>query len=262
MTPVVGDALIDPKFVERVKYLRSQAQIGDIWITTNGILLDKHGLEEVLNSGLTYIAISMAGFDEDMYRRVYRCDSYQRVRRNVMELLRLNSARAKPIPIGIALRPDRPEEEVRRSPDFRTVLTYKPQIHFEYFFTSASGRVTPQALPEVMKLLPNSSRNEACAFLFIGPVVCPDGTVMACPCVAATDAVADLRIGHVLESSLLDIWTDQRLRQLRSSFGTASLNRTCATCGLYRNLDLYRTAHGRKMARLNRERYMRKIIAG
>src|SRR5262249_20840950 len=43
LTPIVGDPLIDPKFLERVRKLRQHAEIDRIEVTTNGILLDKFG---------------------------------------------------------------------------------------------------------------------------------------------------------------------------------------------------------------------------
>lgn len=108
LTPVVGDALIDPQFLARVRYLRSLPQIDRIWLTTNAILLDRFGVEEVLRSGINAINISTAGFDHDMYERVYRNRSYQRMRRNVEELVARNAANGKPVSITICLRPDRP----------------------------------------------------------------------------------------------------------------------------------------------------------
>src|SRR5262245_7379098 len=93
LTPIVGDALIDPAFVTRVRYLRAQPAIDRIWLTTNAILFDKHGIKDILNSGITHLNISTAGFDEAMYRRVYRNKSYQRMRANVLELVRLNAER-------------------------------------------------------------------------------------------------------------------------------------------------------------------------
>ena len=57
LTPIVGEALIDPKLLDRVKYLRSQYPIDRIELTTNGILLDKYGIEEILDSGITSIFI-------------------------------------------------------------------------------------------------------------------------------------------------------------------------------------------------------------
>lgn len=52
LTPIVGDALIDPKFLERVRYLGSLPQIDRIVLTTNAILLDKFGIDAILDSGI------------------------------------------------------------------------------------------------------------------------------------------------------------------------------------------------------------------
>src|SRR5436190_3525476 len=43
LTPIVGDALIHPRFLSFVHRLRQEPRIDRIWLTTNGILLDKHG---------------------------------------------------------------------------------------------------------------------------------------------------------------------------------------------------------------------------
>ena len=255
LTPIVGEALIDPHFLERVKRLRAEPSIDRIWLTTNAILLDKHGISEVLDSGITHLNISTAGFDEAMYVRVYRNKSYRRMRDNVLELLQLNSRRSHPIPITIALRPDRPLEEVMKDPDFQKVLAYHPQLDFTWSYTSANERITREALPVIMKLRTVSQRNESCVNLWNGPIVLPDGTVMACSCVAAMDATGDLGIGNILCSSLLEIWRSHSLMKLRDSFGTDSLNKTCAGCDMYRDLEFYRTREGRQRGRINRARH-------
>jgi radical SAM protein with 4Fe4S-binding SPASM domain len=254
LTPIVGDALIHPDFVARVRYLRSQPRIDRIWVTTNAILLDKHGIEEVLTCGLTSITISTSGFDEPSYRRIYRSSSYHRFRRNVLDLVRRNSALPEPLTITIGLRTDRPLAEVVADADFQEILAYRPDIDFTWSFTSAGGRVTREALPQGMRLRVVTSRPETCVQLFNGPIVLPDGTVMACSCVAAMDAVTDLGIGNLRDRSLLEIWTSEGMQRLRASFKEGSLNPTCASCDMYRDLELYRSSEGRARARLNRER--------
>ena len=67
---------------------RAQPSIGRIDLITNGILLDKHGVESVLDSGVTAIGISTAGFEPEMYKRVYRNSSYQRMRNNILALVK------------------------------------------------------------------------------------------------------------------------------------------------------------------------------
>lgn len=261
LTPIVGDALIDPKFLDRVRYLRSQPAIDRIWVTTNAILLDKHGIANVLDSGVSFITISTAGFDEEMYRRVYRNSSYQRMRRNVLALLEENRIRGNPVPVTIGLRPDRPLEEVMAHPDFQDILSYDPALDFTWSYTSAGGRITRAELPATMKLRVVNSRRQACVSLYNGPIVLANGTVMACSCVASMDAVADLGIGNILETPLLDIWQGKRLRQIREQFEKGSLNKTCAGCDMYRNLELYRTREGRMRADLNRQRAAGVIVA-
>jgi hypothetical protein len=75
------------------------------------------------------------------------------------------------------------------------------------------------------------------------------------------DAVADLGIGNILETPLLDIWQGERLRQIREQFEKGSLNKTCAGCDMYRNLELYRTREGRMRADLNRQRASGVVVA-
>ncbi len=260
LTPIVGDALIHPDFLERVRYLRAQPGIDRIWLTTNGILLDKHGIDAVLGSGLTSITISTSGFDEASYRRIYRSSAYERFRRNVLSLVERNRALPEPLTLTIGLRTDRPLDEVMKDPDFQPILAHGPDIDFTWSFTSAGGRINRESLPAGMRLRVVSSRRETCVQLYNGPIVLPDGTVMACSCVAAMDAVADLGIGSVLEASLADLWRSDRMRRLRSSFGTGELNRTCAGCDMYRDLELYRTSEGRERARINRARSRGEVV--
>jgi radical SAM protein with 4Fe4S-binding SPASM domain len=254
LTPLVGDALIDPDFVARVRRLRAEPKIDRIWVTTNAILLDKHGIDEVLGSGLTSITISTSGFEAESYKRIYRSSAYERFRRNVLALVERNAALPEPLTLTIGLRTDRPLAEVMKDPDFQPILAHQPDIDFTWSFTSANGRITREALPAGMRLRVVDARRETCVQLYNGPMVLPDGTVMACSCVAAMDAVKDLGIGNLKDDSLLAIWQSHRMAEIRRSFKAGGLNPTCAGCDMYRNLELYRTREGRERARLNTAR--------
>lgn len=260
LTPIVGDALIDPKFLERVRYLRSFPQIDRIWLTTNAILLDKFGIDQVLASGLTSMTISTAGFQESMYRRVYRNAAYQRMRRNVLALLEANSKLAKPLVITIGLRPDRPLEEVMRDPDFQPILKFDPILDFTWAYTPANGRIKREDLPSIMRLRKVTTKPEACLQTYNGPIVLADGTVLACSCVASMDAVDDLKIGNIKRETLLNVWQGAQLKKLRESFKAKPLNATCSGCDMYRNLDLYRTSEGRQRAKASRARFQGQIV--
>ena len=126
-------------------------------------------------------------------------------------------------------------------------------LDFTWSFTSARRHITPETLPSAMGMRAPSAKREPCVQTYNGPIVLPNGIVMACSCVAAMDAIDDLGIGNILERPLGEIWRSERMHRLRASFGTASLNTTHDSCDMYRNLELYRT-EGRARARVSRAR--------
>jgi len=255
LTPIVGDALIDPRFLDRVRFIRSLPEIDRIFLTTNAILLDKHGISEVLASGLTSVMISTSGFDKESYKRIYRSPAYERMKDNVTHLVEENARLGSPVHISICLRSDRPLSEVMRDPDFQPILKHGPTIDFAWSYRSVGGRITREMLPEQMQLRKVPPKKEPCGSLYNGAMVLIDGTVVACACIAAMDAVPDLRIGNVLENDLLEIYSSDATRQLRDQFRPGgSLNRTCVNCDAYQDCELYRTKEGRIRAELNRKR--------
>ena len=148
LTPIVGDALIDPKFLERVRHLRSLTEIDRIFLTTNAILLDKHGITEVLTSGLTSVMISTSGFEKESYKRIYRSPAYERMKENVTYLVEENTRLGSPVHISICLRTDRPLAEVMRDPDFQPILKHNPSVDFAWSYRSVGGRITRETLPD------------------------------------------------------------------------------------------------------------------
>jgi MoaA/NifB/PqqE/SkfB family radical SAM enzyme len=257
LTPIVGDALIHPEFLRWVRHLRSLPSITEILLTTNGILLDKHGIDNVLDSGISSIIISTAGFDEAMYKRMYRSDAYDRMRTNIEALLKANLSRRHPLPIRIALRPDRPLYDVMKDPDFQPILALKPPLTFHFAFGAAGGHLLQdsRSLPQLISIQVKPTPHECCESLYRGPVVLSDGSVLACSCSPGPMDSKDLSLGHILENSLLELWTSNRMRGLRTSFERGCRPLTCQGCGQYEGLDLFRTPAGRKLARETRARF-------
>ena len=259
LTPTVGDPLIHPQFIEWVRYLRAIPQIDRITVTTNGILLRKHGAEAMLDSGLSCINISTAGFEESMYRRIYCSDQYRLFRDGVYELFELNARRANPIPIFLCLRPDRPAAEVLRDPDLQPLLRYQPKIEVLGIFSRSGGLIS--SLPAGMELapVPTAPKRSPCQWTYNGLMVLSNGDVQVCACESSVNAKA-LVVGNIEEQGLLSIWRGGRLRALRESFAKASLNANCAKCDYYyAPVDFYSRA-ARRRARISRRRQRGEIV--
>ena len=254
LSPLVGDPLVAPNCLERIRQARARPAIDRIRMITNGILVDRCGADALITSGVTHLIFSIAGFDEAMYERVYRSKHYRRVYKNIIEVLEANRRHGDPVSITIGLRPDRPLAEVVASPDFKAVSQYQPYFDFNWAYTTIGGKITSDQLPEAMKTRVSPRKTEACVSLYHGPVVLADGTVLGCSCVAAMDAIGTLGIGDITRESLGAIWRSEAMARLRASFQRGPLNDTCRSCDAYRNLDFYCTREGRARARINQIR--------
>jgi radical SAM protein with 4Fe4S-binding SPASM domain len=259
VTPTVGDPLIHPQFVEWVRYLRSIPQIDQIAVTTNGILLNKHGVDEILDSGLSAINISTAGFDEEMYRRIYRSDKYRQFRDGVYKLYEANAGRTEPVPIFLCFRPDRPAKAILSDPDLKPLLKYQPNIQICETFSRSGGLIS--ILPSGMRLAPiaTSPKRITCGWMYGALMVLSNGNVQVCGCESAVNAEA-LIVGNIEEESLLSIWHGARLRELRESFRRGSLNANCSKCDDYYSPVNFSSKVSRQQAAKSRRRQRGEIV--
>jgi len=212
---------------------------------SNMISLDRHGVMELLESGLTALTVSVSGFDANMYRRVYRSRQYPRVLKNTIEFARANNAAGRPVKFSVNLRTDRPIRETFDFPDHKEVeaLVGRENILANFFFDNWAGKITQDQLTGSMKLRRrrrlSRPRISPCSELFSGPMVTWDGRVTACGCRDVN--ASELVIGDVTSQHLGDIWFGNEIKKLREEFLTDKIRPICDTCTHYNNLSQYLT---------------------
>ena len=243
LTPTVGDPLVDPKLLDRIRYARSQSKVTTIGMYTNMILLERFTPEAVIESGITRVIVSVSGLDEEMYKRVYRSPAYQKVLRNIESFIDANKKRGNPVDFEIAMRVDRPLSEVFATADYRRIAGRigPNKISVAFAFDNWTGKITQGQLSGTMRL--RSSRDflhpriSPCSELYSGPIIYWDGKVGACGC-RDVDA-RELIIGDANRESVVDIWFGEEIRRLREEFMTPKIRKICDTCSLYNNLSVH-----------------------
>ena len=243
LTPTVGDPLIDPLLLDRIRYARSQPNITSIGMYTNMILLEKITGEALVESGITKVIVSTSGMDEEMYKRVYRSQAYKKVLSNIHHFIDANEKRGNPVDFRIAMRIDRPMAEVFSGEDCRKIIARigSDRISVAFTFDNWAGKITQDQLPGTMRL--RSSRDfghpriSACSELYSGPMIYWDGKVGACGC-RDVDA-RELVIGDANKESIVEIWFGEQIQRLREEFMTPKIHKICDTCSLYNNLSVY-----------------------
>lgn len=243
LTPTVGDPLVDTYILDRIRYARTKSTITQVGMYSNLILLKKWGAAALVKSGLTHLVVSMSGFDEQMYRRVYRSKHYADVFKNILTFIEENQRCGNPVDFRIDMRVDRPLSEVYQSPDLLKVagLIGIDRISVKFAYDSWAGKITKEQLSGNMKLRhPNSfrfPRISPCSQLYFGLSIYWDGKVGACSC-RDVDA-KELQIGNLDKQSLNEIWFGNELKKLREEFMTPKVREICKKCSHYNNLSTY-----------------------
>ncbi|MFT3767033.1 MAG: radical SAM protein [Minicystis sp.] len=250
---VVGDPILDPTFLKKIQLARSHPEIERIETITNGIAIHKIGAEKLIESGISKIFISTAGFERQSYEEIYRSKDYDRMRGNILDLLRANKKAGGPVEITIGFRTNRPLEAVMSDADFQEIKALDPAIDFGFAFDDWMGRIHFDELPVGFVKREPQPQTESCAWLYDGPIVFTNGDLGLCGC-RDVEAKSELVVGNILDRSLHEIWTSAEVKSLRARFGTADKPDICRSCTMYRNLDNLRTFKGLERTRLTRSR--------
>jgi MoaA/NifB/PqqE/SkfB family radical SAM enzyme len=236
-TPVVGEPLLDKRFVERIELAR-ELGYEKIFTYTNGILLEKHDLRRLLTSGIERLQVSTAGFDEAEYERVFRSKRYRKMLRGLRKLLELNDQLGRPVRIRIELRSDTPMSEIRRRTDY--IENVKPFIDEEQDlgclveYDTWGGMIREEDLTGIMRVAKIPRYKRTPCFRTYSCMVMWDGQVRACSCrFSNEDPIDALLIGNLNGASLKEIWFGERLASLRRSFVEERLPGVCRSCTMY-----------------------------
>ena len=242
-TPTVGDPLVDPKIIDKIKYSRSKKNISDILLYTNGILLDKFGFTNVLNSGLTRLALSTYVGSKEGYIKYYQKDKYEQVTKNIIEICKKNKELNYPVLITLHLRVEKDRSLWENSEDYKNIIQFLDTRHIHYLTTydSWSGKIKKEDLPEGCEMdepieLAKKIKNGPCFELYRRVNIWPNLDVGACVCV---DIEGEINLGNLKDQTLKEIWRGPKLKSYRENWTSGDLPNVCKNCTRYESVDDY-----------------------
>jgi radical SAM protein with 4Fe4S-binding SPASM domain len=219
----IGDPLLDPKLVERARYVRDHhPQLLPIGFNTTLQFLHKFNLDDIFDCGIGWITVSTTLSGRERYVEFFGVDKYEQMMTNLITLLTENRSRGYPIDVQLSIKAtDEPPETVLAHPDFRriqelTLQDLENEVHNRgYFVDDWIGAVE---LPPYLKkrpLVPRAFR--PCGQLYNGLMLYSNGKVGAC-CCRDFEASSELILGHVRENTLAEMWNGDNLARLRSEW--------------------------------------------
>ena len=238
-TPIAGDPLIDPNFLEKIKYARSKKNISRIGFFTNGILINQCGAHSIIASGVDEIMVSIPGFDAQTYFRIFRTNSWDAVYQGLFNLLQENELSNNKVNIYIVLRSDVPLSRLLKSPAYQRLKGFRFNLQYNIHYDSWSGRIKQEALSGTMRLRKLPKKAEPCLALFKGPMILANGDMTLCGC-RDLNGDSELILGNIKDKSILEMWHDPRVKSIRRGFYLSQYPKICQDCSFYNDLSYYR----------------------
>lgn len=237
LTPVVGDVLLDPYLLDRLKKLSSFPAITDVSFTTNLIAHEKLSdgeWSEVLRR-IHYLQVSLGGYDAATYKEMFGVDAFNTVWEGLHRLASIKKENGYRTRLTVAL----------RAPNVSGLLEHENtnllrNIGYNHIsgisvFNNWGGDVTADDLPPKTEISTPNQKEDCCIMPAMFMAVLSNGKVTGCSCV---DHEGLLEIGDLYKNSLNEIWQGATRKALCRSFEGGSKDKICINCCSYSSLRL------------------------
>jgi radical SAM protein with 4Fe4S-binding SPASM domain len=235
LTPLVGDALLDPHLLERLHMLEACDQISQISFTTNAIALERFSDAEVrqILSTIDCIQVSVGGLDADTYRTLYGVDRYLQVKNELDRLLTLKNEIKDPPQINLAFRTNDWLFELRYRKQLAQYRCRGAFVSHIWTYANYAGLVQNDKSLNMEVIDGGMEKRLTCIYAAIHMAIGWDGRITACGC--ADFEGRALRIGQVGEESLSQVWSGERRKGILDAFETGKLFQICRDCSAYQS---------------------------
>ena len=210
-----GEPFLDKDIFDRIRYAKER-NIGSTFLVTNGSLLTEDTCEKIVQSGLDRVKVSFYGTDETEYEAVHMGIKYEKVKRNIQQLLlikkRLKSRTPKVTLKYIG--------HLHLFPRFVFQWWPKTRVSFARVHNYCYGR-------KYNKISDHQDRK--CDMIW-NPIfqILWDGRVVPC----CYDFDARLILGDLNQQSISEIWNGEKYEKLRNAHASNQLDQypLCKIC--------------------------------
>jgi len=235
---VIGDPLLDPYLLERIKHVRQFPQFKALGFVTNLQNLHNININDFLDSGITWLSISSAFSGRQKYFDFFGVDVYEQTQKNIINLIQENKKRGSRIELLFSIKPTNERINlIFAHPDFKKIdlLTNR----------ALSRSLNNQALcvddwtaklkiPSYLKKRPIFPRFFApCRLLYNSLVIFSNGNIGICPC-RDFESDSDLIFGNIKDLNLQELWLGERIKSIVMDWANKNkVPEICKRCSHY-----------------------------
>jgi MoaA/NifB/PqqE/SkfB family radical SAM enzyme len=204
------EPLTHPLFTEFIKIARSSNKIKHLKMSTNAYLLTHEMSRDIISSGMDIIQISVNGMNDEQYRELTSCDvQFKKIKENIEYLNSIKgNAHIHIKCIGDYFSDEQKGEFIEGFSPLCDTINIERLINLwtdmDLEIESGTNRFN----------VPNTEDSLICSRPFYAMNVHPNGNVNCCPGSIKTV----LSLANASTMSLYDIWSGNKINELRMSF--------------------------------------------
>jgi radical SAM protein with 4Fe4S-binding SPASM domain len=215
-----NEPLLDSRVFDCVKHFKSISKGKKTWIVTNGELIDRYSIEEMVQSNLDSLVISLNTNSKDIYMSMNNGLDYDRVMKNISTVLSNETIRRKVMLSFLVT--ERNFQDVPQSLHYwhkkgvgtrviglsnraGSLNEYeKLRLKTGYYGSNFPSKLKGRLMTRVMRVM-------GCHLPFYQMTVLFNGDVIIC----CHDWNRAIVVGNVKDSSLKEIWNSERMNDIR-----------------------------------------------
>lgn len=219
---LMNEPFLDPKILERSRYIKKVIPKSKIVVTTNGSKLLPNVIDDIVKDNpFHHIFISMQGIEKESYEKTMRGSlKFEETKRNIEYLIQKRNEHCPKLKITVTM--------VKTNLiDVDKAVNYWKSLGVNSKYTALENRGGNNSA--FRKLNPGKVvQFKHCTRLFKQAYILFNGDMVLC----CTDYFKKMVLGNVAESSIYEVWNSPRAIKIRQDFirGNFSENPLCASC--------------------------------
>lgn len=219
----INEPFMRDDIAEFISYAK-KIGIVDIYLSTNGLLLNENVIKKIITAGLTRIQISIDAYTESTYNQIRPGGDYNRVKRNIDLLIDIkdNLKSSTPLIRVNFVRTEINEDEL--------------ELFIDYWINKVDMiGIQEMIKPPVTNSLIKSRTTQdkrlkgfRCSFPFKQMVINNEGDILPC----CTFYGEQMKMGNIKTNSISEIWNSDDMNKLRRLHkdGLYFENKICRAC--------------------------------
>ena len=199
-----GEPTMNKAIIPMIEYAKHKGFY--VSMISNSTLLDEERTERILHSGLDRYQTMFDSLDRTSYEKLRTGASYDKVKKNIISLIRRNEELGHPVFISIGL------VDTSLTKNKKETEAYWRSLSIDNFYRAPllSFATDSGLYAEAMKIK-KGKRSGKCSAAFTDIFICWNGDVKLCP----VDFNDHWIVGHIFRSSIAEIWNGSRAQRMR-----------------------------------------------